>query len=72
MSATMPHRNPKNIYINKIWCKGCGICTGLCNKVLALDGDGKAFAANPSLCTGCRLCETHCPDFAITIEVDVN
>jgi len=23
-------------------------------------------------CTGCRLCETVCPDFAIAIETDAN
>ena len=72
MSETLPSRNPQNIQINKSWCKGCGICTGLCTKVLVMDGDGKAIAANPSLCTGCRICETHCPDFAISIGVDVN
>lgn len=72
MSEKMHQRNPRIIHINKNWCKGCGICTGFCDKVLAMDGSGKAFAANPSLCTGCLLCETHCPDFAITIEVDVN
>jgi len=72
VSETMPHRNPKNIQINKSWCKGCGICAGLCSKVLAMDGGGKVFAANPSLCTACRICETHCPDFAISIGVDVN
>lgn len=71
MPETISPHKPINIQISKIWCKGCGICTGLCAKVLAMDG-GKAIAANPSLCTGCRICETHCPDFAISIGVDVN
>jgi 2-oxoglutarate ferredoxin oxidoreductase subunit delta len=68
----MPTRNPKNIQINKRCCKGCGICVGLCTKVLAMDSGSKAVASNPALCTGCRICETHCPDFAISIGVDVN
>ncbi len=58
------------VSINKTWCKGCGICTALCPKVLIIDSSGKATVANQNLCTGCRMCESHCPDFAITTGVD--
>ena len=28
----------------------------------------KVTACNPDKCTGCRLCEWYCPDFAIFVE----
>ena len=57
------------IMVKKQWCKGCGICTTLCgNKVLMLDGRGKAAVTNPAACTGCGKCEEHCPDMAITVD----
>ncbi len=57
------------IMVKKQWCKGCGICIVLCNnKVLAMDGRGRAVVANPAACTGCGKCEAHCPDLAITVN----
>lgn len=61
----------KNILINENWCKGCGICVSLCpRKVLDTDSMGKATVVNLDLCTCCKMCEKHCPDFAITVEVE--
>ena len=55
--------------INKLWCKGCGICVEFCpTKALELDEKGKAKLANPDKCNGCRICELRCPDFAIEIR----
>jgi len=57
------------IQVKRQWCKGCGICAALCERnVLVLDSRGKAVVANPDACTGCRKCETHCPDFAINVD----
>ncbi len=67
MAETIPNLCSQKIYINKNWCKGCGICANLCPKVLCMDSAGKAAVANEALCTGCRNCENHCPDFAISI-----
>ena len=51
------------------WCKACGICIAFCPKeVFDRDEEGKPVIARPDECNGCRFCELHCPDFAITIK----
>lgn len=58
------------ITINRKWCKGCGICVDFCPKVVyERDEVGKPRIINIDKCTGCRLCEYRCPDFAIRIEL---
>lgn len=55
--------------IYRDWCKACGICISFCpTKVYDRDEGGKSVAARPDDCIGCRFCELHCPDFAITIS----
>jgi len=39
-------------------------------RCLALDDHQIAFLARPDDCTGCRVCEWLCPDFAITVNVE--
>lgn len=56
------------ININEKHCKACGICIGLCPKgVFGEDYLGKAIVNNPDQCTGCKICEIHCPDFCIEV-----
>jgi len=51
------------------WCKACGICIAFCPKnVFERDQTGKPVISRPDACSGCRFCELHCPDFAITIR----
>ena len=51
------------------WCKSCGICVAFCPaEVLEQTDTGTPIIKNPDACTGCRFCEFHCPDFAITIQ----
>ena len=53
------------------WCKSCGLCSAFCVKqIIQKDKTGLPFIAeeDKDSCTGCRFCEIHCPDFAITIQ----
>lgn len=69
MAKAASQFDDNKIMVKKQWCKGCGICTTLCsNKVLMLDGRGKAAVTNPAACTGCGKCENHCPDLAIIVD----
>jgi 2-oxoglutarate ferredoxin oxidoreductase subunit delta len=57
------------VTIDKLWCKGCGLCVGICpKKVLELDERMKSEPARLGDCIGCRQCENVCPDFAITVK----
>ncbi len=57
--------------ITRQWCKSCDICVKLCpERCLVLDADRIVELAQPERCTGCRLCEWLCPDFAIRVHVE--
>lgn len=66
----------KQHIVDRLWCKGCGICVAFCPKnVLELDHKDKAIAARKEQCIACRLCELRCPDLAIevvTIEEEMD
>lgn len=50
-------------------CKDCGICFEFCPREILTPGpDGSPVYTAPEKCTGCKLCEYLCPDFAIQIE----
>lgn len=52
------------------WCKQCGLCVAFCpKKIIRNVRNGKPEITDEELCTGCRFCEMHCPDFAITVGV---
>ena len=53
------------------WCKSCDICVEFCpERCLKLNAERIAELAEPAKCTGCRLCEWLCPDFAIRVALD--
>lgn len=66
----------KKIIIHQ-YCKGCALCVHLCpKKVLALSDNHNEYGNlypevhNLDVCIVCRLCEIHCPDFAIDIYAE--
>ena len=62
-----PPRRPR-VFIERAWCKSCDICVKMCpERCLELDEAQIARMRAPERCTGCRLCEYLCPDFAIRV-----
>ena len=67
---------PASVYeprleITKEWCKSCDICVRFCpERCLRLDSQQIVELIDPNLCTGCRMCEWLCPDFAINVHLD--
>jgi 2-oxoglutarate ferredoxin oxidoreductase subunit delta len=57
--------------IKEDWCKGCNICVALCPKEVLKLIQAKAKVVNPDACIFCRLCELRCPDFAITVNMEL-
>ena len=63
------------IHVKEEFCKGCGFCVYFCPKkilVMSDQPDPKGYSVtkvkDSNKCTGCRMCELVCPDFAISIE----
>lgn len=55
------------------WCKGaaCAICVRVCpERILAIGAADVVTVLQPEACTGCRLCELLCPDFAIAVRTE--
>jgi 2-oxoglutarate ferredoxin oxidoreductase subunit delta len=60
--------NVKEVKVDRIKCKSCGICIDLCpKKVLKENETGDVYVENISGCIGCMICENECPDFAIKV-----
>ncbi|MBC9783940.1 4Fe-4S binding protein [Heliobacterium chlorum] len=68
MSSVAETTQQMPIAINLSWCKACGICYALCPvKVLGPDELGKVTVIQANKCTHCKICENHCPDYAISV-----
>jgi indolepyruvate ferredoxin oxidoreductase beta subunit len=62
---------PATLEIVQAWCKGraCAICVRACpERCLEVDAADELRVVRPEACTGCRLCELLCPDFAVMVH----
>lgn len=62
---------PPRLELTPAWCKGraCEICVRACpERCLAIDRHDRVTVTRADACTGCRLCELLCPDFAIAVH----
>ncbi|MGE4561128.1 MAG: ferredoxin family protein [Desulfobulbus sp.] len=67
--TTPPVKKHFDVAFYHDWCKACGICIAFCpKKIILADRNGKPLVGEPDKCIGCRFCEMHCPDFAITVS----
>lgn len=57
-----------HVEVNEKLCKACGICIGLCPMdVYEEDYLGKAVVKAMDKCSGCGICQLHCPDYCIEV-----
>ncbi len=67
----MARKRAREIRVNALWCKQCGICVAFCQPgVLKAGRDGVPQVLDLATCTLCLLCELRCPDFAIVVVED--
>lgn len=65
----MATKKDVKVNINYDFCKRCEICVRICpTNVFALRSDGYPEVVHEDKCIDCKLCETHCPDFAVWIQ----
>ena len=69
-TAPKPEKRKKRYrpFIIRAWCKNCGICAAFCPKQVLRCDDTGAHVDKPEECIGCRFCEMHCPDLAISVQ----
>lgn len=65
-----PEKKKFTVAFYHAWCKACGICVAFCpRKIIRAGKSGKPEVLEQDKCIGCRFCEIHCPDFAITVSL---
>ncbi len=65
----MATKKTVKVNIKYEFCKRCEICVRICpTNVFGIDRDGYPEVIHEDKCIDCKLCETHCPDFAVWIQ----
>lgn len=67
MESALEQEVESRVWVNVSWCKGCGICVLLCPQGVLQLRQGKSYVYDAGACIACKICELHCPDFAITV-----
>lgn len=67
----MAKKNYK-VTVDSKWCKKCGICIEFCPQKVFDSDNGLPNPVRQEVCTGCRLCELRCPDYAVKVEGEEN
>ena len=64
----------ERIDLDRKYCKGCMLCQYVCKFEVFESGQERSLldylmprVAKLENCRACRLCETHCPDMALTV-----
>lgn len=67
----------RKIVVSEELCKGCGICIALCPLKVLVKSDKLSprgvyppVSTGGNKCTGCRMCEYYCPDFAVYVVTE--
>jgi 2-oxoglutarate ferredoxin oxidoreductase subunit delta len=64
--TSMEKKEKPFIWVNRRWCKQCGMCKAFCPKeVFEIDKDGYPYPKHIKHCVNCGLCTIQCPDYAI-------
>ncbi len=59
----------QKVFINKSWCKDCGICKEFCPRsIFSVNSKGRVIVEDAERCILCGICQLRCPDFAITLK----
>ncbi len=71
MSPVTRHGRAIDVVVNETLCRSCDICVKFCPEDVLVSRPPlyKAEVVRIEQCTGCRMCEFLCPDWAILVDV---
>ena len=71
MSPVTKYGRQVDVVVNLPLCRSCDLCIKFCPEDVLVSRPPlfKAEVARIEQCTGCRMCEFLCPDWAILVDV---